>query len=46
VTDRVVCHHKASARGSKNADMTRAGDAMIEIELVKDGFMTRCVVPA
>ncbi len=42
MTDRVVCHHKASARGSKNADMTRAGDAMMEIELVNDGFMTRC----
>jgi hypothetical protein len=32
VTERAVCHQAASAPASKNAHITRLGDAMIETE--------------
>ena len=39
VTDRDVCHHVASAVGSKNAHITRDGAATMVTDEVNDGFM-------
>jgi hypothetical protein len=35
VTDRAACHHALNAPASKNAQRTRDGDAITEIEQLK-----------